>query len=53
MLDFGGYGDRQRKDWTVYHRAKPTRVLSALYQAQSNAVDNEDAERFGAQRPKK
>ena len=32
-------------------RARPSRVPSALHQARSNAVDNEEAERFGAQHP--
>jgi hypothetical protein len=48
MLDFRSYGDRQRRISPVYHLARPAHVPSALLQAQTNAVDNEDAERFGA-----
>jgi len=52
-MEFGGYGDEAAQDSEVYHRARPTCAPSALLQAQSNAVDNEDVERFGAQRHKK
>ena len=40
----------KRMFWPFVNRASPTRVLSALHQARSNAVDNEEAERFGAER---
>ncbi len=34
MVDFGGCSDS--RDLAVYHRARPSRVPSALLQAQSN-----------------
>ena len=52
-MEFSGYGDGAAQYSDVYHRARPARAPSAQLQAQSNAVDNEDAERFGAQRHKK
>jgi hypothetical protein len=48
MLDFGGYGDRQRRIWPFVIAQRRTSVPSALHQARSNVVENEYAERVGA-----
>jgi len=50
-MEFGGLAMRPRK--TPQFLSSREAGLRAELQAQSNAVDSEDVERFGAQRHKK
>jgi hypothetical protein len=47
-VEVGGYGEGAAQDSDVYHRARPTRVPSALPKAQIALVKHEVVERFGA-----